>query len=215
MLDINFIRENPDIVKQAAANKGFTVDIDRILLLDTSLRELTQKSDNMRSERNRMSKLIPTCKDAAEKQNLTEQVRALKTELTAQETSVRDMRKEFEDLMLCVPSIPAPEVPFGKGEEDNVELRRVGTVREFDFAFKDHVELCELHDMIDVPRATKIAGSRSYFLKNHAVILEMAVSRFVIDFLTARGFTAMTVPHMVKEKAMRGTGYFPIGRDQA
>ena len=215
MIDINVIRKNPDIIKQAAKDKGFTVDIDKILALDSTLRETTNEIDNMRSERNRLSKLIPACTDAAEKETLTEQVRLLKTELAAQEALARESRKEFENLMLYVPSIPAPEVPFGKGEEDNVELRRVGVVREFDFPFKDHVELCELHNMIDIPRATKIAGSRSYYLKNKAVLLEMAISRFVIDFLAARGFTPMSVPHLVKENAMRGTGYFPIGRDQA
>jgi len=215
MLDINFIRENPDIVKKAATAKGFKVDIDQILLLDVSLREATKKIDDMRSERNRMSKLIPACEDAAEKEDLTEQVRILKNELAAQETSIRNSRKAFDTLMLHVPSVPAPEVPLGKGEEDNVELRQVGKVRDFDFPFKDHLELCELHDMVDIPRATKIAGSRSYYLKNEAVLLEMAVCRFVIDFLTARGYIPMTVPHLVKEKAMQGTGYFPIGQDQA
>ena len=214
MIDISFIRENPSIFKQAVKDKGFEVNIDRILQLDVTLRENTKIIDDMRSERNCMSKLIPGSKDT-DRETLTEQVRLLKTELTAHEASFRDLRKEFDNLMLHVPSIPAPEVPLGKAEEDNLELRRVGTVREFDFPFKDHVELCELHNMLDVPRATKIAGSRSYFLKNAAVVLEMAISRFVIDFLVARGFTPMSVPHLVKENAMRGTGYFPIGRDQA
>jgi seryl-tRNA synthetase len=108
-----------------------------------------------------------------------------------------------------------PEVPIGKGEEDNVEIRRVGEVRDFSFKFRDHVELCEIHDMLDVPRAVKIAGSRTYFLKNDAVFLEMAVCRFVLDFLASRGFTPMVVPQLVKEKAMQGTGYFPIGAEQA
>ncbi|MCL2286955.1 MAG: serine--tRNA ligase [Firmicutes bacterium] len=215
MLSINFIRQNPEIIKQAAINKGMPVDIDRILALDTLLRESTTKTDALRAERNRLSKLIPTCKDAAEKENIAEQARLLKTELSAHEDNARSLRIEFDSLMLRVPSVPAPEVPIGKGEEDNVELRRIGQVREFDFTPRDHVELCEFHDMLDTQRAAKVAGSRSYYLKNDGVFLEMAVNRFVLDFLTSRGFTPMSVPHLVKERAMEGSGYFPIGRDQA
>ena len=215
MLNINFIRQNPEIVKQAAINKGMTVDIDRILVLDALLREATIKIDAMRAERNRLSKLIPACQDMAEKESIAEQVRLLKANLVTHENTALDYRCELEWLMLHVPSVPAPEVPIGKGEEDNIELRRVGRVHEFDFAPRDHVELCELHDMLDTQRAAKVAGSRSYYLKNDAVFLEMAVSRFVLDVLVSRGFTPMTVPHLAKEKAMEGSGYFPIGRDEA
>ena len=215
MIDIAFIRENPDIVKKAAINKRMPVDIDRLLELDAFLRDSIVKTEALRAERNRITKLIPVCSDAAEKEEMAKQVRVMKNEFAELETSARDIRIEFEDLLLRVPSIPAPEVPVGKDEDDNVELRRVGAVRDFDFKFRDHVELCEMHDMFDALRGAKIAGSRSYFLKNEAVLLEMAVCRFVIDFLCSRGFTPMSVPQLVKEKAMQGTGYFPIGRDQA
>ena len=215
MIDINFIRKNPSIVKQAAINKGIPVDIDQLLTLDASLRESTAKIDTLRAERNRISKLISTCVDDSTKENLAEQARSLKSELSTYETTMHDLRVEFDNLMLHIPSLPAPEVPLGKGEEDNVELRQVGQIREFDFSFRDHIELCEIHDMLDMPRGAKVAGSRSYFLKNDAVFLEMAVCRFVLDFLSSRGFTPMSVPQLVREKAMQGTGYFPIGYDQA
>lgn len=215
MVDIAFIRENPNIMKEAAMNKQMPVDIDKLLTLDTSLREVTVKIDALRAERNRISKVISSCENSEEKEKLAEQVKSLKNKLSELEIFMRDTRGEFDDLMLRVPSVPAPEVPLGKNEEDNAELRRVGQIREFDFPFRDHTELCELHDMLDMPRAAKIAGSRSYFLKNKAVLLEMAVCRFVIDFLSSRGFVPMTVPQLVKEKAMQGTGYFPIGFDQA
>jgi len=215
MLSMAFIRENPEIIKQAATNKGIAVDIDRLLALDASLREDSKNIDNLRAERNRLSKLVQKSSDNNEKEALVEQVRLLKNNLIAHETTARNTRVEFDALMLHVPSIPAPEVPIGKDEEDNIELRQVGQVPNFDFPFRDHVELCETHDMLDTKRGTKVAGSRSYFLKNSAVILEMAVCRFVIDFLASRGFTPMSVPQLVKEKVMEGTGYFPIGRDQA
>ena len=215
MIDIAYIRESPDIIKKAAADKLMLVDVDKLLVLDASLREASTKTDALRAERNRISKLIPNCDDSEEKETLAEQVRLLKSKLSEIENASQKMRIEFDDLMLHVPSVPASEVPIGKGEEDNIELRRIGQVREFDFPFRDHIELCEIHDMIDMPRGAKIAGSRSYFLKNDAVFLEMALCRFVMDFLLARGFTPMSVPQLVKEKAMRGTGYFPIGYDQA
>ena len=215
MVDITFIRENTNVIKKASADKLIPVDIDRLLALDSSLRELTTKIDALRAERNRISKLIQTCSDAKEKESFAEKVRLLKSELSEFETSARDIRIEFDDFMLRVPSVPAPEVPIGKGEDDNVEIRRVGQIRDFGFPYRDHVELCEIHNMLDVPRGVKVAGSRSYFLKNKAVFLEMAICRFVMDFLSTRGFTPMIVPQLVKEKAMQGTGYFPIGYDQA
>ena len=215
MLDINFIRENPRLIKKASSDKLMPVDIDRLLELDESLRKLIVKNESLRTERNAISKNIPRCKDDGEKEKLSARVRDIKGELSELETSEKILRNEFDDLMLRVPSVPAPEVPIGKGEEDNVELRRVGQIKDFDFPFLDHMALCEMHDMADMQRGAKISGSRSYFLKNDAVFLEMAVCRFVADFLASRGFVPFSVPQLVKEKAMRGTGYFPIGYDQA
>ncbi|MCL2378875.1 MAG: serine--tRNA ligase [Defluviitaleaceae bacterium] len=215
MISIAFIRENPDVVKQAAINKGMPVDINRLLALDASLREASKRIDALRTKRNRLSKLVQDCTRNSEKEPLIEQVRLIKNDLSTHEAAAREARAEFDNLMLHVPSVPATEVPIGKNEADNVELRQVGHVPVFDFSFRDHIELCEIHNMLDMQRGTKVAGSRSYFLKNDAVILEMAVCRFAIDFLSSRGFTAMSAPQLVKEKAMQGTGYFPIGRDQA
>jgi seryl-tRNA synthetase len=215
MLNINFIRENPEVIKKASLDKLMTVDVDRLLELDESLRRLISQIEALRSERNTLSKNIPGCKDSEEKEKLTVRVRDIKNELTELETSEKTIRNEFDDLMLRVPSVPCPEVPTGKGEEDNVEIRRIGKAKDFDFLFLDHIALCEKHDMADMVRGAKISGSRSYYLKNDAVLLEMAVCRFVVDFLVSRGFTPFSVPQLVKEKAMRGTGYFPIGYDQA
>ena len=163
MIDIAFIRENPDVVKKASADKLMPVDVDKLLDLDAFLRRAASKADALRAERNRISKLIPACGDEKEREILTGQVRSLKSELSELENIIKNSRVEFDNLMLRVPSVPAPEVPIGKGEDDNVELRRIGQIREFNFKFRDHIELCEIHDMIDMPRGAKIAGSRSYF----------------------------------------------------
>jgi seryl-tRNA synthetase len=214
MLDIAFIRENKELVKKAAEDKRMPVDIDRLLAIDAELREGGKKAELLRAERNKLSKEIPSLQ-GGERGAAVERVRAVKEELAAFESGSSGIQNEFNELMLRVPSVPAPEVPVGAGEEDNIELRRVGEIRTFDFKPRDHAELCEMHDLFDPERGAKISGSRFYFLKNEAVLLEMAICRYVMDTLHKRGFTPMTVPQLVREAAMRGTGYFPIGYDQA
>lgn len=214
MLDINFIRNNPDIVKKAVFDKLMNTDIDRLLELDVQIRESTAQADTIRAERNNLSKKTPQLNES-ERIIAIERVKALKEELSVLEGKLSDKKKEFDNIMLTVPSIPAPEVPIGKDDADNVEIRRWGDIPKFDFAPKDHIELAESLDLVDIPRAVKFAGSRSYFLKNEGALLEMAICRFVIDRLCSKGFTPMTVPLMVRESAMQGTGYFPIGYEQA
>jgi seryl-tRNA synthetase len=214
MLDIAFIRENPDVVKKAAEDKRMPVDVGRLLALDGELREGGKKAEALRAERNKLSKEIPSLK-GDERNALVERVRQIKEELAAFDAGSAEAKREFDDLMLRVPSVPSPDVPVGAGEEDNVEVRRVGEIRNFDFQPRDHVDLCDMHGLLDTQRGAKVSGSRFYFLKNEAVILEMAICRFVMDALHKRGFTPMTVPQLVREAAMRGTGYFPIGTDQA
>lgn len=214
MLDIKYIRENVDIVKKAAQDKMFKVNIDKLLELDTSCRELTKKMDDLKEERNKLSSTIPTL-NGNEKQEKISYVKELKDKISNLENEYSPLKEEFDSIMLTIPSVPAPEVPIGKGEEDNVELRRIGTVRDFGFEPKDHMDLAESLDLVDTPRGAKVAGSRSYYLKNEAALLQMALCKYVVDKLVSKGFTPMTVPVMVKPEAMYGTGYFPLGLEQA
>jgi seryl-tRNA synthetase len=214
VLDIKFIVSNPEVVKKAARDKNMKVDIDRLLSVYEDVRAVTSKADTLRGERNSLSREIPKLQGEEKEQGVI-RVRELKDEISALDAQMAGLREEYEELLLLVPSVPLPEVPIGKGEEDNVELRRVGQVPQFGFEFKDHLELAEALDILDVPRAVNIAGSRSYMLKNEGALLELAVCRFVIDRLMAKGFNLLTVPVLVRERAMTGTGYFPLGRDQA
>lgn len=211
MLDIGFIRNNPQIVKNAAINKLMDVDIDRLLVLDSEIRKNTTNIDLLRNERNKLTKQS----NNENKEKIIDKVKAIKKELTEKEATLEELKEEFTRLMLIVPSVPAPEVPIGKGEDDNVEIKKWGDIPEFDFEPKDHMELAEKLDLIDVPRAVKFAGSRAYFLKNEGLLLEMAICRYVIDKLVSKGFVPMSVPYMVRDTAMQGTGYFPIGFDQS
>lgn len=214
MLDIKYIRENSDIVKKAAENKLIQVDIDRLLEVDKMLRSKNQELDILREERNTLSSAIPNLPEE-EKKNTILHVKELKEKITILEAEIAPLKEEFDALMYTVPGVPFEEVPIGKTDEDNVQIRTVGEIPTFDFEIKDHVDLAESLDLIDIPRGVKVAGSRSYYLKNEAVLLEMALCRYVVDKLVKKGFTPMTVPTLVKEAPMYGTSYFPGGRDQA
>ena len=213
MLDIKYIRENKEIVKEAAKNKLINVDIDRLLVVDQDIRNLTQEIDKLKNERNKLSSSIPNLSDD-KKKNTINYVKDLKEKISALEEKLNPLKEEYKNLMYEVPGVPLEEVPIGKTDEDNVEIKRVGEIPKFNFKIKDHVELAEELDLIDIPRGVKISGSRSYFLKNEALLLEMALCRYVVDKLVKKGFTPMGVPVLVKEDAMYGTSYFPGGREQ-
>ena len=213
MLDIKYIRENKEIVKEAAKNKLINVDIDRLLVVDQDIRNLTQEIDKLKNERNKLSSSIPNLSDD-KKKNTINYVKDLKEKISALEEKLNPLKEEYKNLMYEVPGVPLEEVPIGKTDEDNVEIKRVGEIPKFNFKIKDHVELAEDLDLIDIPRGVKISGSRSYFLKNEALLLEMALCRYVVDKLVKKGFTPMGVPVLVKEDAMYGTSYFPGGREQ-
>lgn len=214
MLDIKYIRDNKEIVKKAAIDKLIDIDIDKLLDLEKQIKEINQELDSLKEKRNKLSKDIPNLSPEERKISIDE-VKELKSKISDLENTISPLKDEFTNLMYNVPGVPLDEVPLGKTDEDNVEIKRVGEIPTFDFEIKDHVDLAESLDLIDIPRGVKIAGSRSYFLKNEAVLLEMALCRYVIDKLVKKGFIPMTVPTLVKEAPMYGTSYFPGGRDQA
>jgi seryl-tRNA synthetase len=214
MLDIAFIRQNPDVVRAAITNKRLDLDLDALLTADKDRRETIAKIEQKRARKNEIAALIPKAsKD--DRPSLIEEGKTVKTELEQLEPALTQAQKTFDDLMLRVPSIPRPEVPLGKGEEDNVEIRKVGTPPKFDFPVRDHVQLMTLHKMVDWEGPRKYAGARSYALKGMGAMLEFAVTRLAIDTLVERGLTPVIPPVMVKERAMVGTGFFPLGVEEA
>src|SRR5580698_6364102 len=214
MLDIQFIRQNADQVRAAIKNKGLTLDLDDLLAVDRERREATTELENKRARKNELSSGIPKAsKD--ERPRLVEEAKAIRTELEDLEPKLGEIQKRYQDLMLRVPSLPRPEVPIGKGEEDNVEIRRVGEPRKFDFAPKDHLELMTSLGMVEFDGPRRFAGQRSYALVGDGALLEMAVLRLAVDTLVERGLKLVSPPVMVKERAMIGTGFFPLGREEA
>ncbi len=214
MLDIAFIREFPELVKAGARKKRLHVDVDRLLEVDRQRRALITEIEQLRAERNRKSKFVSGV-PAGERKAVLDDTRAITEQLKRSEAALAPLEAEFEDLMLQVPNVPAPDVPEGLTDADNVEIRRWGEPPIFPFTPRDHVELGETLDLIDIKRAVRIAGTRTYFLKNEAVLLELAVLRLTLDHMIRKGFTPMLVPHLVKDEAMIGTAYFPGGEEQA
>lgn len=214
MLDIAFIRQHPDQVREAAANKGITIDLDQLLEVDRVRREKLQQLELRRARKNEIASLIPKAsKD--DRPKLIEEGKAVKTELETLEPELTQLSGQYEDLMLQIPSVPLAEVPLGKGEEDNVEVRKVGTPRTFDFTPKDHLELMESLKLVNLEAPRNFAGARSYALVGDGALLELALVRLSIDTLVERGLVPVIPPVIVKEKALRGTGFFPGSKDEA
>jgi len=214
MLDIAFIRQNPDVVRAAVTNKRLTLDVTALLEADRIRRENVAKLDERRARKNALSAAIPKA-PAEERPKLVEEAKLVRGEIEKLEPELLLANQVFDDLMLRVPSIPRPEVPIGKGEDDNVEIRKVGTPTKFDFTPKDHIELMASLGLVNWDGPRRFAGQRSYALVGQGAILELAVTRLAVDILAARGLTIVLPPVMVKERAMTGTGFFPLGREEA
>lgn len=214
MLDIAFIRQNPELVQAAITNKGLELDVNELLAVDKERRDGIVSVDAKRARKNQLAAMIPKA-SKEERQALIDEAKTVRTELEALEPKMAEIQRRFDDLMLRVPSLPRPEVPIGKGEEDNVEIRKVGTPRTFTFTPKDHVELATGLGLANWDGPRKFAGGRSYALTGMGAILEMAVTRLAIDVLVSRGLTPVIPPVIVRERALVGTGFFPLGREEA
>ncbi len=212
MLDIKFIRENKDIVKEAARKKHVSFDVDRLLKIDEERREVLAVVEDLRSKQNAVSKRIEGVSQE-ERPFVIEEMRKVKEELQTREARLKEIMKEWQTLMLQVPNIPDMSVPEGKTDEENKEVRAWGYKPEFSFKPKDHVELCTALDLADFERGTKIAGFRGYILKNEGALLELALFQFITDFFRKKGFTPMMVPSLVRKDLLYGSGYLPQGED--
>jgi seryl-tRNA synthetase len=214
MLDIQFIRQNPDQVRAAIASKRLSLDLDELLAADRDRRETTTLLEQKRARKNELSALIPKAsKD--DRPRLVEEGKEVRTAIEQLEPKLAEIQRRFQDLMLRVPSMPRPEVPIGKGEEDNVLVRKVGEPRSFDFEPKDHVDLMSALGYVEWDGPRRFAGARSYALVGDGALLELAVLRLAVDTLIERGMKLVAPPVMVKERAMTGTGFFPLGKEEA
>jgi seryl-tRNA synthetase len=212
MLDIEYIRGHADEVKRAVVRKRFDVDIDRLLALDGERRAAIAEVDGLRQKRNELSAKIPKL-SAAERPAAVEEAKRVRDRIAQLEQSSLQGQEEFEQLMLRVPNPPLPEVPDGASDDDNVEVRRFGEATQFDFAPKDHVELALGLGLVDFDSPRKFAGSRSYALTGDGVLLEQAVLLYALNHVISKGFLAVSPPVLVRDVALQGTGFFPLGKE--
>jgi seryl-tRNA synthetase len=213
MIDIKLIRDNPDLYIQAAKNKRIDADIQKLLDIDGRLKDIKTRLQEIATEKNRVGKSIPKL-SGAERETAMASLAALKPEEERLQDEAKALQPEFDALLLEVPQPADPDVPVGKDDTENVEVRRVGEVRQFDFEPKDHVQLGLALNMMDIERGVRLAGTRNYFLKGDGAMLHWAVLRFSIDFMVGRGYTPMVVPLLMRDEAMRGTGYYPGAEEQ-
>lgn len=197
MLNIKFIRENTDKIKEACRKKQVKIDIDRFLELDKKRRELIQEIENLKAEQNKLSQ---------SKQNI-EQAKQIKEKIKPLEPELKKIEEEIEKTMRQVPNPPLDTVPEGKDEKDNVVLREEGKKPKFNFQPRDYLELTEKLDLIDIKRAAKISGSRFGILKGDLALMEFALIKLAFDTLTKEGFIPVVPPVMLNQKSMAGMGY--------
>ena len=213
MLDRREIRENPDAVKDAVRKKGIDLDVDELLDLDRAVRKLQHELDQAQSRRKSSAREFAQADDARRAQ-----LRAQHAELEAQLRELREQLAETTErlngLMLLTPTIPWEGAPVGPDDSANVILRTVGTQPEFGFKPLDHVELLERRGWADFARARKVAGERAYALTSDLVLLERAVHSYALDLLRGKDFTLVSVPSLVREEALTGTGQFPAHREE-
>jgi len=214
MVDVKDLRENPEKYRRGAELKNVRVDVDAIVRTDEQRVAAQREFERLRTEQNEASKQIGKLKDAGEKQAAIARVGDLKARVKDAEERMKSAEAQLMPLLLQVPQPPDDDVPVGKDASENVVLYRWGTPRKFEFKPKSHIEIGEALDLFDFEAGVRLAGSRSYFLKGRGAELHNAILRFALDMMTGeKGFTALTVPVLVRESALIGTGFFPAGRE--
>src|SRR5256712_8590745 len=215
MLDLDCIRSLPDVVKEAARLKNNNIDIDYLLEVDRRVTTLQHEVEEARAHQNQISKQIPNAgKVKALREKLIAEGKALAEQIKSMEPQLHTLLDERLQLLYLVPNIPDPSAPIGKDENDNVPVKYWGKIPTFDFEPRDHYTIMQNLDMVDIERGVKVAGARSYILKNDAARLELALMNFAFDRVARKGYTPLIVPAMAREFCFIGNGQFPKGRDQ-
>lgn len=196
MLDIKFIRENKEAVQTAAKNKNINLDVERLLSLDATRRELINKIENARAQQKRLG------------QENIEEAKKLKEEQKTWDAELQEVSAQYEELMAMVPTVPSSDTPVGLNAESNKEVLTWGKLPKFKFIPKDHIQLGKDLDILDLERGTKVAGYRGYYVKNEGAQLVMALMMFVFNKMIGKGYSPMVVPTLLKEFALFGSGYF-------
>jgi len=214
MLDLKLIREHPDLIRAKLAQRGGVYDLDNLLKLDAERRRLVTEVERLRREKKSISERVRDLKGderaGGEAQEKMVKSREISSALKEGEDRLRALEQELEHLLLLVPNLPHDSVPAGQTPEDNVEVRRWGTPRTFDFEPRPHWEIGEELGILDLARAARIAGARFPLLQGDGALMERALINFMVDLhVREHGYTEVVPPLMVNEDSMTGTGQLP------
>ena len=204
MLDIKFIRENADLIKENSKNRLSKADIDSFLELDEEIREKVLKLDDLRAQRNLTSKTKPTAEEIEKMKRVGEEIKII-------EEALIPLRQKHREIWLAIPNLTHPEVAVSLDEDDNPVLDTFLEPTNFDFPPRDHVELAEINDLIDFERAVKVSGAKFYYLKNELALMEFALIQYALEIAVKKGFTPFSTPDLAKREVLEGLGFNPRG----
>ncbi len=217
MIPLKFLKENvenyiKDLEKRN--EQDLIPKVKEVLELDDQRKKLQKKLDELRHLRNEAAQAISRLKrEGKDAINKIDEMKKISKDIEEKEENLKEIESKIREILLILPNMTHESVPYGKDEEDNVVIKEVGEKKDFSFEPKDHIELFELNDWFDLERAAKVSGSRFYYLKGDAVKLEMALIQYALDFLEKKGFKIYTVPMIVNDTALYGTGFLPRGRE--
>ncbi len=213
MLDAAFIREHLDAVKANCRNRNVKADVDRVVQLDDERKRLVQQTQVIQQRQNEVSKLIPQEKDPARKKEFIAEGKRLREEVAGLEKQLKEIEEQRHTALLTIPNMTHPDAPVGTTAEDNKVLRTWGEPHKFDFAAKDHVALAESLQLVDFEAGASVAGQKFYYLKNEAVLLELALVQFAMQTLIAEGYTPIITPDVARVDVLEGIGFIPRDPD--
>jgi seryl-tRNA synthetase len=212
MLDRKFIIENAELVKANCENRGVPADVDRFVEIETRRREMQSQLEDLNRQANQVAGSIKRAKDQAERQPLIDEGRRLREQTAALKEAIDGVAAELDTIHRGIPNLSHPDAPVGADDKANLEAGRGKTpVPKFDFEPLDHVTLAEKLDLVDFEAGARVAGHGFYFLKNEAVLLELALQRYAVELLMREGFTPMATPDLARDEILEGTGYIPRG----
>ncbi len=213
MLDIKYIQDNLEAVKKNISNRHMKADPEAAIALYEKRNGLIKQVDDLRQKRNDNAQKMKGPMDSVLRQSLIDEGKQVKEQIPQLETELAEIEAAFKVEMARIPNMAHPEAPVGKLDTENIEVKKWGTPRTFDFKALDHVQLGEKLDIIDFDAGTKVSGTKFYYLKNEGVYLELALIRYALDILRKHGFTPMLTPDIAKEEILEGTGFNPRGAE--
>ena len=213
MLDAAYIREHLDAVKANCVNRNVKADVDRVVHLDEERKRLEQQTQLLQQKQNESSKLLPKEKDAAKKQELIAEGKALREQVAALEKQLDQVKSDLRAALVLIPNMTHPDAPVSTDPNGNKIIKQWGEPRQFDFAAKDHVALAEKLDLVDFEAGASVAGQKFYYLKNEAALLEMALTQYAMHTLLKHGYTPIITPDVARVEVLEGIGFIPRDPD--